>query len=111
MTFLFLTSDQLGSGPDPALGRKLLAVFLELLAASDTPVDYVGCVNSAVYLTTEGSPVLASLRALEQRGARIASCKTCLAHFGLEDKLWIGVVGTMDQTVALLAKADKVIRP
>jgi intracellular sulfur oxidation DsrE/DsrF family protein len=111
MTFLFLTSDQMGSGPDPALGRKLLATFLEKLAASDTSIDVVGCVNGAVFLTTEGSTVLASLRALEAKGARVASCKTCLTHFGLEDKVRVGVVGTMDQTVEVLGKADKIIRP
>ena len=38
MTFLYLNSNEMGSG-DPALGQKLLTVFLRKLADSDTPVN------------------------------------------------------------------------
>ena len=54
MTFLYLCSDQLGSG-ESEFGRKLLEMFL--------------------------------------------------------DKLLIGQVGTMDQTVQVMAHADTIIRP
>jgi selenium metabolism protein YedF len=110
VTFLYLNADVMGQG-DPELGRKLLRVFLEKLAASDVRVDLVGCVNSGVHLTTEGSEVLESLRALEARGARIASCGTCLDHLGLRDALRIGEVGDMAATVQVMAAADRVIRP
>lgn len=110
MTFLYLNSDRMGNGDD-VLGRKLLRLFLEKLAASEVKVDFVGCVNHGVLLTTKGSEVLDSLRALEQRGARIASCGTCLDHFGLRDALEIGVVGGMPQTVELFATADRIIAP
>ena len=98
MTFLYLSSDQMGQG-DAALGRKLMTLFLGRLAASDTPIDVVGCVNSGVRLTTEGSEVIPYLEALAARGARIASCGTCLDHLGLREKLLIGEVGTMEQSV------------
>jgi selenium metabolism protein YedF len=110
MTLLYLSSDQMGQG-DSTLGRKLLAVYLEKLAASDVQIDLIGCLNDGVRLTTEGSPVLDSLKALEARGARIASCGTCLDHLGIRDKLAIGEVGNMDMTVEVLATADRVIRP
>jgi len=110
MTFLYLNSDRMGSGDD-SLGRRLLALFLEKLAASEVRVDFVGCVNGAVALTTEGSAGLDSLRALEARGARIATCGTCLDHHSLKDTLAIGVVGGMPQTVELFATADRVIAP
>lgn len=110
MTLLYLNSDRMGSG-EPALGRKLLAIFLQKLAQSDVAIDLVGCVNSGVYLTTEGSPVIESLRALEKKGSRIATCGTCLDHLGLRDKLLIGQVGTMDQTIQVMATADRIIRP
>jgi selenium metabolism protein YedF len=109
MTFLYLNSDQMGSG-DPALGRKLLKIFLEKLAASDVQVDLVGCVNSGVYLTSEGSEVLDSLKKLMEKGARIATCGTCLDHHHLKEKLQIGEIGTMDQTVQVMTAADKIIR-
>jgi selenium metabolism protein YedF len=110
MTLLYLNSDQMGGG-DSDLGRKLLKLFLEKLAASATPIDLIGCVNSGVRLTTEGSEVIAHLELLKARGARIATCGTCLEHLGLEDKLLIGEVGTMEQSVQAMAMADKVIHP
>ncbi len=110
MNFLYLNSDKMGEG-DPELGRKLLVIFLEKLAASDARIDMVGCVNSGVYLTTEGSPVLGSLQKLADRGARIATCGTCLDYHGLRDRLCIGEVGTMDDAVQMMMMADRVIRP
>ncbi len=110
MTMLYLNSDQMGSG-DPELGKKLLRIFLEKLAASEVQVDLVGCVNSGIYLTSEGSEVLGSLQKLAERGARIATCGTCLDHLQLREKLQIGEVGTMDQTVQIMATVDRIIRP
>lgn len=110
MTFLYLNSDQMGSG-DTVLGKKLLKSFLYEMAKSDTVIDVIGFVNSAVNLTTEGSEVMDSLKALEAKGAQIASCGSCLDHFDLRDKLLIGQVGTMDMSVAIMASADKVIQP
>lgn len=110
MTFLYLNSNMMGSGK-PELGEKLLKIFLEKLAASDVQVDLVGCVNSGVYLTTEGSEVLDSLQKLASKGARIATCGTCLDHLNLRTKLLIGEVGAMEQTVQVMNMADKIIRP
>lgn len=110
MTFLYLNSDKMGEG-DPQLGRKLLSIFLKKLAKSNTNIDIVGCVNSGVYLTTEGSRVIDSIKILESKGARIATCGTCLDHLGLRDKLLIGEIGTMDGTVEVMTKADKIIKP
>ena len=111
MTFLYLSSDTMGSGTDKELGEKLLALFVEKVAASDTTIDMVGCVNGAVYLTTREGRVLESLRLLERRGARIASCGTCLDHLNLRSSLLIGEIGSMDMTVQVMATADRIIRP
>lgn len=111
MNFLYLNSDKMGEG-DPELGRKLLVIFLEKLAASDVQVDVIGCVNNGIFLTTTpDGPALESLRRLEARGARIATCGTCLDHHNRHDLLQIGEVGGMDGTVQLMATADRVIRP
>ena len=110
MTFLYLNSDQMGSG-DPELGRELLKIFLEKLAGSNVKVDMIGCVNSGIFLTTEGSPVLDSLKILQEKGAQIATCGTCLDYHQRRDKIVIGEVGSMDQTVEIMATADKIIRP
>lgn len=111
MNFLYLSSDKMGEG-DAELGRKLLLVFLEKLADSNVSVDVVGCVNSGIFLTTTpDSPALASLRKLQERGARIATCGTCLGHYGRTDDLQIGEVGSMEGTVQTMATAARVIRP
>lgn len=110
MTFLYLNSEKMGEG-EPALGKKLLKSFLRELAASGTQIDLIGCVNSAISLTTEGSDVIDIFKEFEERGVKIATCGTCLDHHGRRDKLLIGGVGTMDMTVEIMVTADKVIRP
>ena len=110
MVFLYLNSDQMGKG-DEELGRKLLQIFLEKLANSERNVDLIGCVNSAVNLTTKGSIVIESLKRLELKGARIATCGTCLDHYNKRDELLIGQVGSMDQTIEIFATAEKIIQP
>lgn len=110
MTFLYLNSDKMGDGPEE-LGKKLLKSFLKELLESGTHVDLIGCVNSGVKLTTEGSEVIDILRQFEQKGTKIATCGTCLDYHGLREKLLIGEVGSMKMTVEIMTKADKVIRP
>ncbi len=110
MTFLYLCSDTMGQG-NPDLGKNLLAVFLQKLADSDVQIDVIGCVNNGIALTTTGSPVLDSLKKLQERGARIATCGTCLDFHNKRDEVLIGEIGTMDGTVQIMAMADKVIRP
>jgi len=110
MTFLYLNSDTMGQG-NPELGKKLLLTFLQKLADSDTCIDVIGCVNDGIKLTTNGSAVLDSLKKLQERGARIATCGTCLDFHGKRDDLLIGEVGSMEGTVQIMAMADRVIRP
>ncbi len=111
MTFLYLKSNGMGNGTDSTLSEKLLLAFLNKLSESDTKIDLVGCVNGAVKLTTSEGPALESLKKLESKGAKIASCGTCLEHLNLKESLKIGQIGTMDMTVQIMATADKVIMP
>ena len=110
MTFLYLNSDKMGQG-EPELGKKLMVTFLRELANSDIKIDVIGCVNSGINLTTEGSEAITSLRELEQKGARIATCGTCLDFHNKREALLIGEIGSMDQTVLIISKADRVIKP
>ncbi len=111
MTLLYLNSDSMGTGPDEELSKKLLIIFLEKLVLSDVKIDLIGCVNSAVFLTTREGAGLELLKKMEQKGSRIASCKTCLEHYNLMDSLKIGEMGTMDMTIMVMSTADKVITP
>jgi hypothetical protein len=110
MTLLYLNSDKMGQG-DPDLGTKLMKVFLIELVKSGTKIDYVSCTNSAVNLTTQEGRALESLKTLEENGAKISSCITCLNFHNKKDDLLIGSIGTMTETVKLLVEADKIIKP
>ena len=110
MIFLYLNSDKMGEG-EPELGKRLMVSFLHELAKSDIKIDVIGCVNSGTNLTTEGSDAITSLRELEKKGARIATCGTCLDFHNKREDLLIGEIGSMDQTVKIMSKADRVIKP
>ena len=110
MTFLYLNADKMGHG-DPELGKKLMVSFLSELAKSDINIDLIGCVNSGINLTSEGAEILSSLKILEQKGARIATCGTCLDFHNMRDQLAIGEIGNMAQTAQIMVQADKIIRP
>lgn len=100
----------MGQG-DLALGQKLLRSFLNELAKSNVKIDFIGCVNSGINLTTKGSEVIDALEILQQKGARIATCGTCLDFYDKRNDLMIGEIGTMDQTVKIMSEAERVISP
>ena len=110
MIFLYLNSDKMGEG-DYTLGKKLLKAFLSEMLISDTKIDFIGCVNSAINLTTEGSELIDILRKFEEKGTKIATCGTCLEHYKKQKKLLIGEIGSMKMTVKIMASADRVIKP
>lgn len=110
MTFLYLNSDRIGQGDDE-LGRRLLSLFLQKLLASEVKVDFVACLNGGALLTTEEGPALEALRALEARGATVTTCGTCLDHLQRRERLLLGAVGGMQQTVELFAAAERIIAP
>jgi hypothetical protein len=111
MTFLYLNSNSMGSGPDAELGQRLLVLFLRKLLDSGVPIHMVGCANGAVLLVTREGPALNILKSFRDRGARIAVCGTCLEHLGLRDSLRVGEPGNFDEFIQVMATADRVISP
>lgn len=107
---LFLTSATIGDG-EPDLGEKLMGAFLKMVVESGTAPARVICMNSAVFLTTEGSAVLESLRALAAVGTEVLSCGTCLDYYGRKAQLQVGAPTNMRDTVQALHGFKKVIRP
>ena len=100
----------MGEG-DPELGKKLLISFLKNLIKSEKKIDFIGCVNSGINLTTHSGDALKALEQLQNNGSIIASCGSCLDHYGKRDQLMIGQVGSMDKSVNLWFEADKIIQP
>ena len=101
--------DHLGEGA-PELGYNLLKMFLYTLSQSDTAPASVLFINGGVKLPAgDEQDVLSSLRALEENGADILVCGTCLNFYGIADQLKCGIVSNMYDILSKMQDADKVI--
>lgn len=107
---LFLGSSGIGDG-EPDLGAILMDSFLKMLLESGSIPARIFCMNSGIFLTTEGSNVLETLGKFEQHGTEILTCQTCLAYFRREDKLVIGKPTNMKETVNSMLEFKKVLAP
>jgi len=108
-TLVFLSTQGIGSG-DEQLGEKLMASFLATLPELGPHLWRMILVNGAVRLAVRESPVLDSLRQLEDAGVSILVCGTCLTHFDLLNHKAVGQTTNMLDVVTSLQLADKVIR-
>jgi intracellular sulfur oxidation DsrE/DsrF family protein len=98
----------MGTG-DPELQHKLIQTFLRLLDDSQTLPSAICFYTDGVRLVVEGSPVIAQLKALENKGVYLIICSTCLNFYGLADQVQVGVVGGMTDIIEAQWRADKVI--
>jgi len=105
---LMLKSNGLGEG-EPDLSEKLLKAFLNMLSESGQAPARIICMNSAIFLTTQGSPVEEIMRKFEQAGTEILSCLTCLDYYGRKEKLMVGKPTNMRETVGALLDFPRVI--
>ena len=107
---LVLKSSCIGEN-DPDLGKKLMSAFLKTLLNSETIPARIICLNSAIFLTTEGSPVNDQMKSFEDTGTDILSCTSCLEFFDRQDKLVIGHATTMKDTIDSLMNFKRVLSP
>lgn len=95
---------------DETLGEVLIKGYFYTLTEMEPYPKSILFVNSGVHLTTEGSPVLEYLRALESNGVEILSCGTCLDYYQVKEKLAAGGIGNMYAIVETMHKAKNTIR-
>lgn len=107
---LVIGSAGLGEG-EPVLGEKLIKAFLKVLLESGTLPARVVCMNTGIFLSTKGSPVLDIMKAFEELGSEVLSCGTCLAYYNREDKLCVGRPTNMKETVEAMLRFKKILRP
>ena len=107
---IYLNSRFLGTG-DEALGSLLMRSFLKTLLELETKPNGLILINSGVWLSSEGSDVLETLRTLSEKGVEILSCGTCLDFYGLKEKLKVGKVSNMYTIAQTLLEAERVVRP
>lgn len=106
-TVVVINQAQMGSG-DEQLGRKILATCLRKLYVFPG-LEAVVLYNGGVKLATKGSSVATELTQLHEHGVDILPCGTCVEHFGLKDQMLFERVSNMEEIVATLAAAEKVI--
>jgi len=107
---VYVNSNLLGVGEE-ALGTILMRSFLKTLLDLKPIPSKLIFINSGVRLTTEGSEVLETLKALSEKGVDILSCGTCLDFYGLKEKLKVGIISNMYDIAQSLLEADRLIRP
>ncbi len=107
-TIIQITNYGMGKGDQP-LQLKLIAKYLELIQANLSLPNAICFYTDGVKLVVEGSPVLTQLRGLESKGVRLIICSTCLEHYGLTDKVQVGIVGGMTDIIEAQTKTAKVI--
>lgn len=107
-TVVWICSDQFGVG-DKELGKILMKSFLNTLWDREPKPAKLIFQNRGVMLTAEGSDALETLDLLEKEGVEILSCSTCLAFYGIKDRLGVGRATTMPEIVDITLSASKVI--
>lgn len=107
---LLIKSSMLGDG-EPVLGEKLLGSFLtQLLESGSTPARII-CMNTGIFLTTEGSSMQDLMNRFESQGSEILSCGTCLEYYKRANRLVIGKPTNMHDTVQALLNFKKILQP
>ena len=107
---LFLKSSRIGED-EPDLGEKLMESYLKMLLESGSLPAKIVCMNSAVFLTTEGSAAENTLKGFAKAGTEILSCGTCLDYYNRRDKLLIGQPTDMKATVKAMLNFTKILTP
>lgn len=107
-TVFLITSTTLGQGSEE-LGKLLMRSFIYTLKETKILPCKMLFLNSGVFLTIEGSPVLDELTHMAEMGVEVFSCGTCLDYYGLKDKLKVGYVTNMYDTVENIRVAAKCI--
>lgn len=106
---VFIPTDVIGSGDDE-LGGKLMLNFLGTLPELGDELWRIVLVNAGVKLSATDHSCFEKLKALEEMGATILVCGTCLEHFELMDAKGVGQTTNMLDVVTSMQLATKVIR-
>ena len=108
ITLLQINTYGMGQG-DEALGLQLIENYLKLIIQENALPKIITFYNGGVKLVATGSPVIDLLKEIEQKDVKLLACKTCLNHYGLLEKIAVGMAGTMIDIILLQKEATKVI--
>ena len=103
-----ISKNTMGDGAEE-LGKILIKGFIYSLTELPAPPEYVIFLNSGAFLTSDGSNTIDDLKKLENKGAKILTCGTCVNFYGLQDKLAIGTITNMYGITEIMVSAGAVI--
>ena len=103
---IFLSEEQCGSGP---IGKSLLAKFLGAAINLDEKPVKVICVNNAVHITTNrGHECFEAIKKLNEAGAEILSCGSCLEAYKLVSDLAVGEISNAYEIIDILSTHEQI---
>ena len=106
---VFVGKDHVGEG-DPQLGYNLMKIALYTLSEGEQVPASVLFMNGGVKLVAgEETPVVESVRKLQERGSEVLVCGTCLDFYGIKGELLVGDVSNMYDILERMHEAAKVI--
>jgi len=107
---VILSDNRMGRGDD-ALGDILIRIFIHtLLQLKPLPATII-CYNAGVKLAARDSAVLDDLQQLEEAGADVLVCGTCVNYFRLGDQVAVGHISNMYDIAETMAGAARLVRP
>jgi hypothetical protein len=98
---ILMGSEFVGRGDD-TLGFEILMSLLDSLSRRDDRPEAIIFWNTAVNLLTEGSPVAARLKALEEGGVTILAGRLCVSELCIADRVVVGKSASMDEILDFL---------
>jgi hypothetical protein len=107
-TVLLINRDGMGHA-EQSLQHQLISTYLRLLDEHDILPAAICFYTEGVRLVVDGSPVLDTLKSLENKGVHLILCSTCLNYYHLAEKVKVGIVGGMGDILEAHQRAVKVI--
>ncbi|NLE51113.1 MAG: hypothetical protein GX613_06880 [Chloroflexi bacterium] len=107
-TVILVTRNGMGEAPAD-LQQTLVTKYFQLLLEDGKLPAAICFYADGVRLACEGSPLLDTLQALEERGAHLIVCTTCLNALDLVLQRRVGLMASMADIIEAQWRADKVI--
>lgn len=105
-----LASETVGRG-SAELGAILMQGLMATLKEVNPLPSHVVLYSSGVLLAVDGSPCVAALRDLEQRGVKVLICGTCADFYEKKAAIHVGTISNMLTILETLTRAGKIIAP
>lgn len=105
-----LAADTVGRGP-AELGAILVKGLIETLKSVSPAPTHLILYSSAILLAVDDSPLVESIRTLEQRGIKVLICGTCVDYYQKKSEIHVGTISNMLSILEVQAAAGKVIAP